>query len=71
MNTPTPYGLWRRSSKCNNGTCVEVAAGPNEVRIRDSKDPEGPQLRVKPKEWRSFLAEVKAGAHDVPPHRLR
>ncbi|MFC9067325.1 DUF397 domain-containing protein [Streptomyces harbinensis] len=51
---------FRKSSYSNGtpeGACVEVAiitrAG---VAIRDSKDPNGPVLRLSPAAWTAFLA---------------
>ena len=35
------------------------------VAVRDSKDPQGPVLAISPGLWRSFLADVKAGRHDL------
>jgi hypothetical protein len=51
---------WRRSSRSsgNGGNCVEVAALPDQVLVRDSKDPHGPTLTVPPADWRSFLADL-------------
>lgn len=54
---------WRKSSYSSNGggTCVEVAEFPDTViAVRDSKDPEGPELVFAAGEWRSFVAGVKA-----------
>ncbi|MFX0577019.1 DUF397 domain-containing protein [Nocardia nepalensis] len=31
---------WRRSSACGNGNCVEVAAIPNGVLVRNSATPD-------------------------------
>lgn len=45
----------RRSSRSNNGTCVDVAMMPDHVLVRDSKDLAGP---VPAGEWRRFLAVV-------------
>ena len=59
---------WRKSSYSGNGggSCVEVARNqPRMVAVRDSKDPDGPVLSIAPGLWRSFLAEVKAGRHDL------
>jgi hypothetical protein len=61
---------WRKSSRSGSGTqqngCVEVARNlPGIVAVRDSKDPAGPVLAVAPVEWRDFLADVKAGRHDL------
>jgi uncharacterized protein DUF397 len=58
---------WHKSSHSGNGgsDCVEVARNPGTVAVRDSKDPRGPVLAMAPGEWRDFLAEVKAGRHDL------
>ncbi|HET7246666.1 MAG TPA: DUF397 domain-containing protein [Streptosporangiaceae bacterium] len=40
-------------------------ARPRTVAARDSKDPHGPVLTMEPTEWREFIAEVKAGRHDL------
>lgn len=51
---------WRKSSRSGpqGGNCVEVAALPDRVLIRDSKDPAGPKLAVSPAEWRAFLRSL-------------
>jgi Domain of unknown function (DUF397) len=57
-------GVWHKSSysTSNGGGCVEVAQFPAAaVAIRDSKDADGPKLVFSPREWRAFLAGVKAG----------
>lgn len=48
---------WFKSSYSSDqgGACVEVAAAPGAVHVRDSKDPEGPILCVTPEAWASFL----------------
>ena len=59
---------WRKASysTTNGGGCVEVAAIlPGTVAVRDSKDPDGPILTLAPASWRGFLAQVKAGQHDL------
>ena len=59
---------WHKSSHSGNGgsDCVEVAPElPRTVTVRDSKDPHGPVLTMEPAEWREFIAEVKAGRHDL------
>lgn len=61
--------VWRKSTRSDNGgsDCVEVARNlPGVVGIRDSKDPTGPALAVAPATWRTFLADVKHGTHDLP-----
>jgi hypothetical protein len=59
---------WRKSSHSSNGggECVEVAAPrPGTVAVRDSKDAHGPILTVAPMGWRDFIADVKAGRHNL------
>ncbi|WP_326754090.1 DUF397 domain-containing protein [Streptomyces hirsutus] len=36
--------------------CVEVAAVPDRILIRDSKNPQGPRLALPPTTWASFLS---------------
>jgi len=54
---------WRKSSYSNGSgaSCVEIAAIPGQVLIRDSKDREGPVLAFTPDQWRKFTARVRAG----------
>jgi hypothetical protein len=59
---------WRKSTRSNGngGNCVEVARNFLDiVAVGDSKDPHGPKLTVDPAEWRNFIADVKAGRHDL------
>ncbi|MGH4022736.1 MAG: DUF397 domain-containing protein [Pseudonocardiaceae bacterium] len=50
---------WRKSSYSGgSGGCVEVAAAPDEVLVRDSKDPHGPTLAATTAQWRALLATV-------------
>ncbi len=54
--------VWRKSSRSNGqgGACVEVALSvPRIVAVRDSKDPNGPTLLMRPTVWRAFLTEVR------------
>ncbi|WP_371783180.1 DUF397 domain-containing protein [Streptosporangium subroseum] len=47
MNSPRI--IWRKSSLSgNSANCVEVARTGNHCLIRDSKDPDGPQLTFSP-----------------------
>ena len=60
--------VWRKSSYSsgNGGACVEVARNlPGIVAVRDSKDPDGPNLAFASPEWRAFTAAVKAGEFDL------
>jgi hypothetical protein len=52
---------WRKSSRCGSNACVEVAKVEDAYLIRDSKDPNGPVLRLTAAEWAEFLKAVKTG----------
>ncbi|MFI1303551.1 DUF397 domain-containing protein [Streptomyces sioyaensis] len=55
---------WQKSSYSDQGNgneCIEVATTPDTIRIRDSKNPHGPQLRVRPAAWADFLAYAADG----------
>ncbi len=54
---------WRVSSWCaGNGDCVAVGLLPGgHVLLKDTKDPDGPQLRFDASEWRAFVAGIRAG----------
>ena len=65
MTTPQDTILtkpWRKSSHSTGGNdCVEVAqAGPNCL-VRDSKDPSGACLALRPRAWASFIGNIKRG----------
>ncbi|MFF4187907.1 DUF397 domain-containing protein [Streptomyces sp. NPDC001691] len=49
---------WRKSSYSGGegGECIEIAAHPTTIHIRDSKNPQGPQLAVAPRAWAAFTA---------------
>lgn len=53
---------WRTSTYSgNSGQCVEVSLTDlDRVLIRDSKNPCGPMLAVRPGVWNSFTEAVKA-----------
>ncbi|WP_405779604.1 DUF397 domain-containing protein [Streptomyces sp. NBC_00859] len=47
---------WFKSSySAEQGECVEIAAAPAAVHIRDSKDTTRPALTVSPGTWTAFL----------------
>ena len=52
---------WRRSSRCGNNACVEVAKIAGQYLIRDSKDPAGTVLSFTEQEWAAFVQGVTAG----------
>jgi hypothetical protein len=55
---------WRRSSYCANGNCVEVAFLGTDVLVRDSKNQDGPMLRISFADWNIFLDGVRGGEFD-------
>ncbi|MFP8963052.1 DUF397 domain-containing protein [Streptomyces nanhaiensis] len=59
MTTDQPDGrIWFKSSYSgtSGGDCVEVAAGPEAVYVRDSKTAGGPVLRIGRDGWAAFVA---------------
>jgi hypothetical protein len=63
MSVPTTTGVsWFKSSYSNGGgACIEVSASllsDGVVPVRDSKDPEGPQLHFSSEAWTSFATAV-------------
>ncbi|HEY7223302.1 MAG TPA: DUF397 domain-containing protein [Micromonosporaceae bacterium] len=58
---------WRRSQRCGQGSCVEVAEGRGgEVLVRDSKDPDGVTLHIDRETWRAFINDIKQSRFDPP-----
>ncbi|NED06572.1 DUF397 domain-containing protein [Streptomyces sp. SID6648] len=54
---------WFKSSysdSSNPNDCVEVAAAPDAVLVRDSKNAQGPRLTVAPAAWAGFVAYAAA-----------
>jgi hypothetical protein len=50
---------WTKSSySVDNGNCVEVAAVPDTVQVRDSKNADGPVLTFSARRWAAFLAKT-------------
>lgn len=56
---------WQKSSRCESGNCVEVARDAD-VYVRDSKDPTGPILRFDRQAWADFLHGVTQGEFRAP-----
>ncbi|MCC0097252.1 DUF397 domain-containing protein [Streptomyces flavotricini] len=53
---------WFKSSYSDGSegdSCVEVAACPEAVRVRDSKVLDGPQLALTPQAWAGFVAYAR------------
>lgn len=59
--------VWRKSSRSGTeqSTCVEVAALPSVIAVRDSKNPNGPHLTFEAADWRAFTRRIKASEHDL------
>lgn len=67
MPSPDTSGAcWRRSSRTDNGNgnCVELAALEAHTAIRDSKDPDGGTLALRPSGWHGLLAAAKSRARE-------
>lgn len=64
----TWYGeaVWRRSSACTGGDCLEVAFVGAEVLLRTTTAPDGIVLRLDTGEWQAFVDGVKAGDFQPP-----
>jgi hypothetical protein len=60
------HAVWRTSTLCNNGTCLEVAFIDGGVAIRDSKNRQGPILQFASSEWEAFVGGVHRGDFDLP-----
>lgn len=62
---PSLDATWRKSTySLNNGSCVEVRQVDSTVEIRDTKDREGPVLRIDCRAWSAFVAGVQHGEFD-------
>jgi hypothetical protein len=65
MAKSTEQPVWRRSSRCSGGTCVEIARVGDDCLIRDSKHPEVLPLRFSSREWETFVEGVRNGEFDL------
>ncbi len=65
MNEIESQLVWRKSTRCGSGACVEVALVGTFSLVRDSKDPEGPVLTFSLPVWRGFIADLQAGDFDA------
>ncbi|MFD4629063.1 DUF397 domain-containing protein [Streptomyces sp. NPDC058284] len=52
---------WRKSSYSSGDgdDCVEIAPCPTTLHVRDSKNPDGPQLALAPRAWTQFVAQLE------------
>ncbi|GAA1030137.1 hypothetical protein GCM10009557_21110 [Virgisporangium ochraceum] len=58
----TTNSVFKASTRCTGGACVEVAVSTSAIIVRDGKDRQGSVLSFGPVEWRSFLDAVKSGS---------
>ena len=63
---PERQRRWRKSSRSQFNTCVEVCFVGDRVPLRNSGDPDGPVLVFTAHEWDAFVAGVKLGEFDRP-----
>jgi hypothetical protein len=58
---------WFKSSHSSSegGMCVEVAAGPTAIHVRDSKHAQVPQLAFHITEWSAFIGSLRAEEFDA------
>ncbi|MFJ7909178.1 Scr1 family TA system antitoxin-like transcriptional regulator [Kitasatospora sp. NPDC096204] len=62
ITTVTPNSWLKSSYSTGGGQCIEVAPGhPGILPVRDSKDPDGPQLAFGHDAWQSFITGIKSG----------
>jgi len=71
MTEPDPSrARWRTSSHSGaNGSCIQVARRKADISVRDSNDPDGPELAFTPRQWAAFTAAVKT-VNSIPGIRL-
>jgi hypothetical protein len=62
----TSWVTWRKSSRSQQGNCLQVRLRSGHVQVRDSKDPHGAVLSFTPDEWEAFVAGVRDGEFDLP-----
>ncbi|TMS00139.1 DUF397 domain-containing protein [Nonomuraea basaltis] len=65
-------GPWRKSTFCNGAdACVLVAHVDGLVMVRDSKEQDGPVLKVTAEDWQAFVEAIAFRSRgDVGPLRL-
>jgi hypothetical protein len=56
---------WHKSSLCQTGECVEIAAQSGTVIMRKSTQPDAGYVYFTPEEFGSFLMGAKAGEFDL------
>ena len=64
MVEPDASPSWRRSTRCSESGCVEVASTGAGSMMRDSKLDQSPILEFDADSWAAFVAGVRAGEFD-------
>ncbi|XKK58938.1 DUF397 domain-containing protein [Streptomyces sp. ARC32] len=55
---------WHKSTHSPDGSnCLETAATPATIPVRDSKNPNGPRLARRPATWTRFAVYAAGDAH--------
>ncbi|GAA3358715.1 MULTISPECIES: DUF397 domain-containing protein [Saccharopolyspora] len=67
MTTSADLGTvtWRKSSRSTVQECVEIAALPARVAVRDSKSPDGAVLLFSRRAFRQFLQDLRVRDEDT------
>jgi len=55
--------VWRKSSFCTSGECVEIAKRGETVVLRNSRAPRA-EVRYTAEEWHAFVQGLRAGEFD-------
>lgn len=61
---------WHKSSRSGSDGCVEIRLDHVEVRVRNSRERDGPVLCFTHSEWHAFLAGAADGEFDPPTGRV-
>jgi hypothetical protein len=56
--------MWRTSSRCDSGACIEIGKLGAIIMVRRSADPDGTCLKLSGGEWREFVTGLKDGQFD-------
>jgi hypothetical protein len=67
LDQPVSGVKWQKAARSqgNGGACAELAAVAHLVAVRDSKDPDGPNLVFSLTAWSAFCEGAKTGTFDL------
>ncbi|WP_132838802.1 DUF397 domain-containing protein [Streptomyces sp. BK205] len=58
---------WKKSSYSGDSSnCLEIAATPTVIHVRDSKRTDGPHLVLSPGAWTRFICQSTSGSRSHP-----